>query len=77
MFYKTNKTILSLKTIINGNANIICYDSKDVVPPYLRSISQNDNSILSHLRVPMVEHDNLMDVSNQRESIEFDRSISI
>ena len=35
-------TIFYLRTIINGNINIICYDPKDVVSMCLRSISCND-----------------------------------
>ena len=37
---ESNNTILSLKTIINGNVNLISYDSNDVVPSSLISISQ-------------------------------------
>ena len=33
---KSNNTFLTLRTIINGNVNIICYDLKDVVPLSLR-----------------------------------------
>ena len=35
---KPINTIVSLRKIINGNANIIFYDLKYAVPPYLRSI---------------------------------------
>ena len=38
---KSINTIFSLSTIINGNVNVICYDSKDVFPLCLRSISHN------------------------------------
>ena len=39
---KSNNTIVPLRKPINGNINVICYDSKYVVPPCLLSISQND-----------------------------------
>ena len=32
---KSNNKILSLRSIINGNVNLICYDSKGGVPSYL------------------------------------------
>ena len=38
---KSINTIVSLRTIINGNGNILCYDLKDILPPCSRSISQN------------------------------------
>ena len=63
---KTNNTSVSLNTIINGNVNVICYDSKDFVLPYLRSISQNDYSALPPLHVPTEEHDNITDENNRR-----------
>ena len=30
---KSINTIVSLRKIISGNVNVLCYDSKDVVPP--------------------------------------------
>ena len=54
---KSINTIVSLRTIINGNVNVICHDSKDVVPPCLISISQNDYNTLSPLHILMKEHD--------------------
>ena len=47
MFYKkkSNNTIVYLRTIINSYVNGICYDSKDIVPVYLRSTSHNDYNI--------------------------------
>ena len=36
---KSINTIVSLRTIINGNINVICYDSNNFVPQCLRSIS--------------------------------------
>ena len=62
---------------MNGNVNVICYDYKDVIPPCLRSISQNDYNTLSPLHFPMKEHDNIMDENNQIESIESNISVSI
>ena len=56
---------------------LICYDLKDVVTPFLRSISHNDYNSLSPLQIPMIEHDNMGDENNRREGIEFDRSVSI
>ena len=50
---KSINTIVSLRKIINGNVNVICYDWKDVVPQCLRSISQNDYNTLSPLHIPM------------------------
>ena len=35
---KKNNTIFYLRTITNENVNVICYDSKDVVPTCLRYI---------------------------------------
>ena len=35
---KFNNTIIFIRTMINGNVNIICYYSKDVVPLCLWSI---------------------------------------
>ena len=46
-------TILSLKTIINVNVNVICYDSKDVVLTCLRSISNNYYNDFSPLHFPI------------------------
>ena len=56
--------IVYLKTIINGNANIICYDSNDVVPKCLKSISFNDYNTLSPLHIPVKEHYIIMDGNN-------------
>ena len=50
---KSNSTIVSLRKIINGNVNVISYDSKDVVPPSFQYISQNDYNPLSPLHIPM------------------------
>ena len=50
---KSISTIFSLGKIINGSVNVICYDSKDVVPPCLRYISKNDCNTLSPLHIPM------------------------
>ena len=69
--------IFSLGTIIIGNVNVICYDSKDVVPLCLRSISYNYYITFSPLHIPMKEHDIIMDEKNQIEGIEFDRYFSI
>ena len=71
-----NKTV-SLRTIFNGNINIICYDLKDVVQPCLRSISQNDYNTLSTLNIPTKEHDNAIDEKNLIKSIELGISVSI
>ena len=38
--------IISLRKIINGNGNVIFYDSKDVLPQYLWWISQNGYNTL-------------------------------
>ena len=32
---KSNNTLVYLRTIINGNVNVICYDSKDIFPYFL------------------------------------------
>ena len=74
---ESNNTIVSLTKIINGNVNVICYDSKDAIPSCLRSISQKKISSLSPLNVSLEEHDNIMDVNNRRESIKLERYISI
>ena len=80
MFYKKTKSINKkdyLRKIINGNVNVICHDSKDVLPPCLRSISHNYYNKFSPLHIPMKEHDNIMYENNQRESIEFEGSVPI
>ena len=46
-------TIFSLRKIINGNVNVICYDSRDVITPCLRSISNNYYNTLSPLNILM------------------------
>ena len=50
---KLNNTIVSLRSITNGNVHVKCYDSKDVVNPYLRNFSQNDSSLLIPLHAPI------------------------
>ena len=45
--------IVSLRKMINGNVNIVCYGLKDVLPPCLRSISHNDYNKLKPLHIPM------------------------
>ena len=78
MFYKKNQyQFFSLGTIINGNVNVIFHDSKDVVPPFLPSISQKYSNTLSPLNIPMEEHDNILDKSTIRESIEYEVSVAI
>ena len=74
---KSNNTVVSLRGGINGTINVIYYDSKDVVPSDLRSISQKYFSTLSHLHVPVEKHDNIMYGNIQREIIEFERYVSI
>ena len=69
--------IFSLRTAINGNTNLICYDSKDDLPPYLLSISQNDYNIISPLHILMKEHYNIMDENIRIEIIELKRYASI
>ena len=66
---KPNNTIISLKTIINGNVKVKCYELKDDVKSCLPSISQKYYITISPLLVPMEEHDNIMDKKNQREII--------
>ena len=58
---KSINTIVSLRIIINGNVNVMCYDYKDVFPACLRSISQNGYNTFSPIHIPMKEHDNIMD----------------
>ena len=50
---KFNNTIVSLRTVINVDVNVVCYDSNGVVPYCLQSISQKYYSKLSPLHVPM------------------------
>ena len=71
----TNKTILSLREVINSNVNEICYGSKYAVTYSLRSISQKYFSTISTLHVPTSEHYNLMDENNRIDSIEFEISV--
>ena len=49
---KSDNTIVSLRTVINGNVNVICYDSKYFIPPCLQYILQNDYNILSPIHTP-------------------------
>ena len=58
---KSVNTIFSLSKIINVSVNVICYDSKNVIPPCLSSISHNDYNNFSPLHIPTKEHDNIMD----------------
>ena len=74
---KSNYAIVSSKKIINTNVNVICYDSKDIVPTCLRSISQKYYSTHLPLHVPTEEYNNIMDKNNRIESIEFEISVSI
>ena len=74
---KSISTTFSLRTIINGNINLICYDYNDVLPPCSQSISNNGYNKLSPLHIPMKEHNNIMDGKNQIKSIEFERFVSI
>ena len=79
MFYKEPNSlpIFSLREIINGNVNVIWYGLKDVIPPCFTCISQNDYNNLSPLHIYMKENDNKLYGKDQRESIEFDISVSI
>ena len=61
---KSINIIVSLRKTINGNVNVICYDSKDVISPCLWYISNNDYNNLSPLHIPMKEHDYIMDINN-------------
>ena len=74
---KSFNTIFPLSIIINGNIKIICYDSKDVIPPYFGFISRKIYNALSPLHIPMREHDNIMDENNRKEDIEFGTLVSI
>ena len=47
-----NNTILSLRTITNEEVHIKFYDSNDIVPCSLQTISQNYFNSLSPLDVP-------------------------
>ena len=49
---KSNNTIVSLQTIINGYVNVKFYDSNDVVPLSLRKTPQNDFNSLTPLHIP-------------------------
>ena len=51
--------------------------SKDVAPSNLRTILHNYFSSLTHIHVPMKEHDNIIDETNQIESIEYYKAVSI
>ena len=39
---KSINTMFSLRNTINGNVDVMCYDSNNVFPPCLSSLSQND-----------------------------------
>ena len=45
------KKIVSLSTIINGDVNVKCYDSNDIVTNYFWTTSQNKFSSLYPLNV--------------------------
>ena len=47
---KFNNTMVSFRTIINGNVKLICHDSKNFVQQCLRYISQNDYNTLTPLQ---------------------------
>ena len=67
MFYKELNPLtqfFTLRTKINGNVNVICYDLKDFLTLCLGSISQNDYNNFSPLHIPMKEHDNITDENN-------------
>ena len=70
-------TFFFLKTIINGNINIIFYYLKDVLSPCSRSMSQNYYNTFSPLNISTKEHDIILDEKNQRERIELEISVSI
>ena len=72
---KSINMIVSLSKTTNGNVNVICYDSKDVLSPCLMYISYSDYNIFSPLHIPTKEHDNITDEKNQRKNIEFERSV--
>ena len=74
---KFNNTIVSLRTVINVDVNVVCYDSNDFVPPYLISIPHNDYNYFSPLHIPVKEHDNITDENNRIERIKFERSVLI
>ena len=61
---KSINKFVSLRTIINGNVNVIFYNPKDVLPPFSWSVSHNDYNTLSPINIPMKEHDNIMDEKN-------------
>ena len=50
---KSINAIVSLRRIINGNVNVICYYSKNALPPCLKSISHHYFITLSSLHIPM------------------------
>ena len=66
MFPKTKSIniFVSIRKIIKGNVNVIYYDSKDVVPPCLSSISKNNYDTVSPLHTPTKEHDIITDENN-------------
>ena len=70
-------TIVYLRTTINGNINVLCYDSKYIVPQCLMSISKYDYNTLSPLHTPMRENDIIIYENNLREGIEFERYVPI
>ena len=64
-----NNTTLSLRTITNEEVHVKIYNSNDIVPCSLQTISQNYFNSLSPLDVPTDEHDNIMYKKNSREDI--------
>ena len=49
---ESNNTKVYLSTIINGNVNLKCYNSNDIVPYSLRKIAHNDLISLTYLHAP-------------------------
>ena len=74
---KSINTIVSLRKIIHGNVNVICYDPNYVLPPCLRYISHNNYNTLSPLNITMKEQNKIKDKKNRIERIEFEISVSI
>ena len=66
---KSNKTIVSMRKIINGNVNVKFYDSKEVVPSYLRPILHKYFSSLTLLHAPVEEYDNI--IKNRKKVLNF------
>ena len=66
-----------MRTITNKEVHVKFYDSNDIVPCSLQTISRSYFNLISPLDVPTAGHDNIMYKKNSREDIWLEQSLSI